>query len=152
GHPFDLGWALTFGAQVLDFLGEPDEWLRRIEEVDRLGRENSLQILTEILVPGCSGVALIRMGQTAKGMALTQRSAAIRGASGRAVTPYWKSFLAEGMAQLGNLAAALALVDEAIAQVERPGWEERWYYAETLRIKGWILALKGELEAAERTY
>jgi class 3 adenylate cyclase len=152
GHPFDLGWALTFGAQVLDFLGEPDEWLRRIEEVDRLGRENSLQILTEILVPGCSGVALIRMGQTAKGMALTQRSAVIRGASGRAVTPYWKSFLAEGMAQLGNLAAALALVDEAIAQVERPGWEERWYYAETLRIKGWILALKGELEAAERTY
>ena len=33
-----------------------------------------------------------------------------------------------------------------------PGWEERWYYAETLRIKGWILALEGDLEAAERNY
>jgi predicted ATPase len=60
--------------------------------------------------------------------------------------------LAEGMAQLGDRAGALALVDEAIAQVERPGWEERWYYAETLRTKGWILALEGELEAAERSY
>jgi hypothetical protein len=56
------------------------------------------------------------------------------------------------MAQLGNLAAALDLVDEAIAQIERPGWEERWYYAETLRIKGRLLALKGDLAGAERSY
>ena len=56
------------------------------------------------------------------------------------------------MAQLGDLAAALDLIDEAIAQVERPGWEERYYYAETLRIKGWLLSLNGDPEAAERAY
>jgi hypothetical protein len=40
------------------------------------------------------------------------------------------------LAQLGNLAEALNKIDEVIAQIERPGWEERYYYAEALRIKG----------------
>jgi hypothetical protein len=64
---------------------------------------------------------------------------------GRVGNPYWKSVLAEGMAQLGNFGGALQLIDEAIAQVERPGWEERHYYAEILRIKGWLLSLTGDL-------
>ena len=50
------------------------------------------------------------------------------------------------------ITGALVLIDEVIAQAERPGWEERYYYAETLRIKGWLLSLKGDLEAAERAY
>jgi predicted ATPase len=56
------------------------------------------------------------------------------------------------MAQLGDLCGALDLIREAIAQVERPGQEERWYYAETLRIKGWLLVLKGDAAGAERAY
>jgi predicted ATPase len=44
------------------------------------------------------------------------------------------------------------LIDEAIAQIERPGWGERWYHAETLRIRGWVLSLKGDRTAAERAY
>ena len=56
------------------------------------------------------------------------------------------------MAQAGDLDGALGLLDEAIAQVERPGWEERHYYAETLRIKGWLLSLKGDPAGAEQTY
>ncbi len=56
------------------------------------------------------------------------------------------------MVQLGDLAGAADLIDEVIAQVERPGWEERYYYPEILRIKGWLLARKGDLEAAERAY
>jgi predicted ATPase len=71
---------------------------------------------------------------------------------GRIFNPQCKTVLTEGMAQLGDLAGALDLIDEAIAQVERPGWEERWYYAEILRIKGWMLSLKGDPEEAERAY
>ena len=41
---------------------------------------------------------------------------------------------------------------EAVAQIERPGWEERWYYAEILRIRGSLLLLNSESEAAERSY
>jgi predicted ATPase len=56
------------------------------------------------------------------------------------------------MARLGDLTGALVLIDEAIAVVELPSREERYYYAETLRIKGWMLALAGDLEEAERAY
>jgi predicted ATPase len=86
-------------------------------------------------------------------MALLDRSLAPwEEGGGRLDGPYWKSVLAEGMAQLGDLAGALALIDEVIAQVERPGWEERYYYAEILRIKGWMLSLQGDPAAEERSY
>jgi predicted ATPase len=71
---------------------------------------------------------------------------------GRVASPCFKSVLAEGMAQAGDLAGALVLIDEVIAQIERPGWEERHYYAEALRIKAWLLTLKSEAEGAERAY
>ena len=153
GHPFDLGWALTAGAIVFDHLSEPDEHRKRVEEADRVGRENSLSFITEVLVPINSGIALIRKGQFAEGMATLKAGQEIWDASGgRVSTPYYKSILAEGMAHLGNLEGALHLIDEIIAQVERPGWGERHYYAETLRIKGWVLSLKGDVQGAERSY
>jgi predicted ATPase len=71
---------------------------------------------------------------------------------GRLGSPDCKCALAEGKAQLGDLAGALVLIDEAIAQIERPGWEERHYNAEALRIKGWLLSLKGDPAGAERAY
>jgi predicted ATPase len=153
GYPFDLGWALTTGAQVLGFLDEPDEWLTRIEEANRVGRENGFPFVTECLVPLNSGSALIRKGQTAEGIALIERGLAVwEAGGGRVASPYLKSVLAEGMAQLGDVDGALDLIDEVIAQVERPGWEERHYYAETLRIKAWLLSLRGDLKGAERGY
>jgi predicted ATPase len=153
GHPFDLGWALTMGATVLDPLGRPDDVLKRTEEAEQLGRDNSLPVVTAFLVPCHSGVALIHKGQFAEGAAALKAGLSVWQASGgRTGLPYWKSVLAEGMAQLGDLGGALDLIDEVIAQIERPGWEERWCFAETLRIKGWLLSLKGDLLSAERTY
>ena len=39
-HPFDLGFALTVGAEVFDYRCEPDELRKRAEECERLGRDN----------------------------------------------------------------------------------------------------------------
>jgi tetratricopeptide (TPR) repeat protein len=148
GHPFDLGWALAFGAEVFGHLREPDEALKRVEEGDRVGRENSLPFLTECAVPIHRGIGLIRKGRAEEGVALLVREQG----GGRLDSPYCKSVLAEGMAQLGDADSALTVIDEAIAQMERPGWGERYPYAEALRIKGWLLSMKGDLEAAERAY
>jgi hypothetical protein len=63
-----------------------------------------------------------------------------------------KTFLAEAMALTGDLDNALLVADETIALIERPGWEERFNYAEILRLKGWMLSLKGDLEGAEQNY
>jgi predicted ATPase len=153
GHPFDLVWALTFGAQIFGYLREPDEFLGRIKEGDRVAREHSLRYLTECFVPICSGIALIDEGQTAEGVALLERGLAVwEKGGGRINNPYWKSVLAEGRGQLGDLTGALDLIDEAIVQVERPGWGERHHYAEVLRIKGWLRSLKGDLAGAESAY
>ncbi len=152
-HPFDLGFALTNGALVFDHLGEHEERLMWAAEAERLGREHSLPILTEFLAPINSGTALIHKGETAEGISLLEKGLAVwEEGGGRIGTPYWRSVLAEGMAQLGNLDGALHLIDEVIVEIESPDREERYYFAEALRIKGWLLALKGDPEGAERAY
>ena len=98
-------------------------------------------------------MALIREGKAAEGVGQLEAGiTAWDAAGGKVHGPYFKAVLAEGMAHLGDLDGALELIDEQIAQVERPGWEERDYYAEILCLKGWMLSLKGELEGAERNY
>ena len=153
GHPFDLGFALTVGARMFDHLGEPDEVVTRAKEVEQVGRENSMPLLTQILAPVHSGIAMIRKGKLVEGIAsLNQGHAAFEIGGGRINVPYFKSALAEAMAQLGDVDGALDLIEESIAQVERPDWEERWYFAEILRIKGALLSAKGDLEGAESSY
>src|SRR5262249_44797961 len=71
---------------------------------------------------------------------------------GRQGCPNVKSGLAEGMARRGDLAGALVLIDEAIAQNERPGWGGGHYYSQALRIRGWVLSLKGDPAKAGRAY
>ena len=118
-HPFDLGGALLF-----DFRGEPEELLRRAEEAAWLGRENSLPFLTLVLAPIHSGIALIRQGKFAEGTVSLKTSLALyEGGGGGVAVPYWKSVLAKGVAQLGDLEGAFCLIDEVVAQIERSGWE-----------------------------
>ncbi len=96
---------------------------------------------------------MIRKGQFAEGMASLKAGLAVwEEGGGRLWSPYLKSVLAEGVAQLGDLDGALDLIEQSIAQIERPGWEEREHYAEALRIKGWLLSLKGDRAGAERSY
>src|SRR4051794_1625847 len=112
-----------------------------------------MPVLWAMLAPMSYGLALIRKGKPAEGIApLKAWIAAWEATGGKARNPILKGYLAEGTALTGNLDNALQLIDEAIAQVERPGWEERQSYAEILRLKGWMLSLKGDLAGAERNF
>ena len=71
GHPFDLGYALTMGVHV-DHRFELEELRKRAEECERLGRENSLPVMWQMLAPMSYGQALIQEGRPAKGMAPAQ--------------------------------------------------------------------------------
>jgi len=153
GHPFDLGFALHTGVHDYDDRWTLEDLLKRAHEIERLGRENSLPVLWILLAPATSGQALIREGKPAEGITPLKASiTAFEAIGGHLRVPTMKTCLAEGIALTGDLDNALHLIDEVIAQVERPGWEERLFYAETLRLKGWILSLKGDLEAAERNF
>jgi tetratricopeptide (TPR) repeat protein len=153
GHPFDLGFALLTGAHEFDHRWKLKDLLKRAEECERLGREHSLPVLWALFAPISHGHALIRDGNVTEGIGSLKAGIAVWEASGGKVrSPTWKAFLAEGMALTGDLANALHLIDEQIIQIERPGWEERLHYAELLRLKGWMLSLKGDLEGAERNF
>jgi predicted ATPase len=60
--------------------------------------------------------------------------------------------LAEGLALSGDSEGGLRLIEESLAQIARPGWEERLHLAEVLRLKGWMLVLQGDLDGAEQNY
>jgi hypothetical protein len=153
GHPFDLGYALTLGVHEFDRRCGLEELRKRAQECERLGRENNLPVLWAILAPFSYGQALIQNGKPAEGIALLKAGLAVWEASGgKSRNPIIKAFLAEGMALTGDLDNALQLIDQQIAQVERPGWEERLYYAEILRLKGWMRSITGDLEGAERNF
>jgi predicted ATPase len=153
GHPFDLGFALCNGAHEFDYRFTHDDLRKRAEEIERLGRDNSLPVLWGYLAPIGQGLALIREGKPAEAIAPLKAGIAFWEATGgKTRSPTMKAFLAEAMALTGDLDNALHLIDEITAQIERPGWEERLYYAEILRLKGWMLSLKGDLEGAERNF
>jgi tetratricopeptide (TPR) repeat protein len=153
GHAFDLGFALTTGADAFDYRCEPEELRKRAQECERMGRENSMPVLWALLAPVSYGLAFMREGKPVEGIAALKTSLAVWDASdGKIRSPYVKATLAEGMALTGDFDNALSLIDEQIEQVERPGWEERAHYAEILRLKGWMLSLKGDLAGAERNY
>ena len=110
-------------------------------------------MLWAMLAPASHGLALIREGRAAEGIVPLKASIqAWEATGGRSRNPSRKAYLAEAMALTGDLDNALQLIDEAISQIERPGWEERLSYAEILRLKGWMLSLKGDLEGAERNF
>ena len=55
----------------------------------------------------------------------------------------------EAMARRGEVDAALELVEECVEQIERPGWQERLWRAEVLRLKGWMLLQLNRQDEAE---
>jgi len=152
GYPFDLGYVLSDGARVFDFRCEPNELRKRVEECERVGRENNMPVLCAGALP-YYGIALVREAKPAEAIVLLESGIATwERSGGKLDTPYWKSVLAEAMVLTGKVDNALQLINEQIEQVERPGWGERHYYAETLRLKGWMLMLNNDFKGAENSY
>ena len=128
GHPFDLGFALCNGAHEFDYRFTHDDLLKRAEEIERLGRDNSLPVLW-----GYYGTNWTRPGtypgrQTRRSNCPAQGRHRVLGREPAAKlhSPTMKALLAEAMALTGDLDNALHLIDEVTAQIERPGWEERY--------------------------
>jgi class 3 adenylate cyclase/tetratricopeptide (TPR) repeat protein len=153
GHPFDLGFALMTGVHEFDQRWKLEDLVKRSEEIERLGRENSLPVLWAMCAPVSFGQALILKGKPTEGIGPLKAGITLwEAVGGRSRNPTMKAFLAEGMALIGDIDEALQVINDLITQIERPGWGERFNYAEILRLKGWMLSLKGDPEGAERNF
>jgi tetratricopeptide (TPR) repeat protein len=150
GHPFDIGWALTWGAYVFDYRREPDLLLARVHEADCIGREQSIPVLNKVIVPAIEGLAMLRKGQLPEAISLLERGIEAWHASGGYLNlPYLKCALAEARSRQGEFEIGLRLLDECLDQIERPGWHERVWLAEVLRLKGWVLMRQGPRSEAK---
>jgi tetratricopeptide (TPR) repeat protein len=150
GHPFDIGWASTWGAYVFDYRCEPDRMLTRVREADRVGREQSIPVFNKVLVPAGEGLAMLRKGQLPEAISLLERGIeGWRATGGYLNLPYLKSALAEALSLQGDVEAGFRLLGECLDQIERLGWHERVWLPEILRLKGWMLMRQGLHAKAE---
>jgi class 3 adenylate cyclase/tetratricopeptide (TPR) repeat protein len=147
GHPFDLAFALTLGAQLFDYLCDSEALLKRTEEAERISKERGIALLGEIMAEISRGVAWLRAGRLSEAEAQLDRAIARLMQTGHRIWVwYLRALRAEALAMMGNLDGAWALIEESIARIE--AGEERSHYAEVLRLRGWMLILKGESDQA----
>lgn len=153
GHPFNYGFALICGAWAFHHRGEPDQFTACLEAARKLGREAGMPFISEFCVSTFVGIGLAQQGRLSEGIESIRTSLGLFEAVGFGVTaPYIRSLLGEALALAGDLEGALASINLALEQIDRPGSGERPHYAEILRLKGWALSLKGDHEGAEQTY
>jgi class 3 adenylate cyclase len=149
-HPFDLAFALTLGAQVFDYLGEPEELLRRTEEAERVCRVHGVALLGEILAEISRGVVSLRAGRAADSVVQLEKAIGRLEATGHRVwVRYLRGLQGQGLALTGDLEGASALIEESVLATENG--EARVHYAELLRLRGWVLMLLGRPQEAEAT-
>lgn len=149
GHPFDLAFSLTLGAQVFDFLCLPDELEQRANEASAVGRRVGVPLFFEMMCEISRGVAWLRAGRWEEAAVQIERSVARLASTGHRI---WLSYLlalrGEALAQLGRYPAAARQIEQSIAHIE--GGEERSHFAEVLRLRGWLYGLEGDRDNAER--
>ena len=154
GHVFDLAWTLQFAAKHLDvYRREPGPCGAKLDEFDWLVRAQKIDFMEQIVGPICRAAWLLISDRPQESEALFRESIPRWSEVGLGVDiPDYKMMHAQSAALSGRLDVALTLVEEALEQIERPGWEEKCIYAEALRVKGWILQLGGDLAGAEAMF
>jgi tetratricopeptide (TPR) repeat protein len=151
-HPFDLGFALTQGAHIYDYLGDATALRVRAEEAERLGAERGLPTF-EIMGRALQGVAQVRAGQYDRAVPVLRAAIEQWHSTGaRFWGRYIRGVLGEALAQSDKIDQGLEVCDSVLDEIEQPECRERWHYAELLRLRGWMLSLKGDARGGERSY
>ena len=116
GHAFNLVWAMTFSAYVFAYRREPERFLERVGEADRLAREQGLTFIYEVSVPQARGIAELQNGRPREAISLLRQGIDRWTKTGGNVRiPLVKSALAEAVALEGDPGTALELINECIA-------------------------------------
>jgi predicted ATPase len=144
-HAMSLGQALALAAcPIALFMGD----LGAAEHyVEMLVDHSTRHALARWRAWGLShqGMLAIKRGDLSSGLRLLRAGLEEPGAAGT-VPQFFTSLLAEALGRAGQIADGLAAIEEAIGRSEPT--EERWAIAEFLRIKGELLLLQRERDAA----
>jgi tetratricopeptide (TPR) repeat protein len=144
---FFLGLALNVKALTHSLRREPDLARGLAEEAIALSEENGFrQWLNFARV--IHGWVLVELPQLDQGInEMEEAITGLRSMGGAPRMQYFISLLAQAYAKTGQSEKGLALVNEALAHVERAG--ENLDHAEMLRLKGEILLMRDPTHTAE---
>jgi class 3 adenylate cyclase/tetratricopeptide (TPR) repeat protein len=149
-HPFSLELALMWATMIHHIRREPEQALRQARRAEALAAEHRLATPISPIVLQAGALA----AQGDAGEALAQLRAASAGKQGPvtlfAFKPYALALLSKMQEQVGDHAAALETMAEALAASEESG--ARWWDAEIHRLKGMVLLSRHDPEASQACF
>jgi adenylate cyclase len=149
-QPISMVFAICLASDVHLLRGESQEAVAHAEEEIALCREYGLA--QELEWGRCyHGLALAKLGQTEAGIAeLTDSLAAQRRISAGLLRGMFLTFLAQALLSANRPDEGLVALDEADAHAEQS--LERFYQAESCRVRGELLRLKGDRGGAVASF
>lgn len=153
GHLFDTCYTIYCVGALAGQIGDANEYALRVDELKRIGIDLRLPFFEKIMA-GISHASWLQISNRpveAKAEFEQVMPLFVTIGMGVALTRYMTlSALSHG--QAGEFTVAFRELEQVFEQIERPGWEEQYYYAEALRIKGELYRLSGNLIEAEKYF
>jgi predicted ATPase len=147
GHAHSIVFARVVYALFEVMCGNPGQAAPHVEALLAVAREHGMKLwiaFGSFLEPWARSNAGDRDDKFVKGMRLG--IAALQEQGVFAYAPQLETALAVAEAEIGEIEPALATINRAIAETERTG--QRWYEAETYRIRGEILLKRDSANTA----
>ena len=150
GHPFDLAFALTLGAQAFEYCGDAERLLRCADEAERVGRHYGVPLMSEVMAEITRAEAWLLDGRVDDGVVQLRASVDRLSATGHRVwIAYHLTRIAEVLGRRGEVDAGLALARESLTRADC--LEDRVHRPEMLRLYGVLLGAAGRAAEAEAT-
>jgi predicted ATPase len=149
-HPFSLAYALTWDAMLHGVMGDFDSLLQSAEAAIELSHEHHLGLWSSWATL-LRGWALAEAGELELGILEIRRGDERMRATGALfLRPFASSLLAEQVAKKAQVEHGLALLNEALANLDN---DRSWYDAEMQRLSGELLSAQCvESEKVEAAY
>lgn len=150
GHPFSLGYALTWDAILQVHRQDAELALAQADAAIALDQAHRMPFW-QSLATVARGWAVAELGDADAGIAEIERGMAAFDATGtRIFRTFQLGLLAEQLGRRGEIGRGLSMIDEALALVEDHG--EHWSEAELWRRRGDLLHLDGRDDDATVAY
>jgi predicted ATPase len=146
-HPYSLALAMWHYSIVLQIARQGELCRSLATELVELSREHNFPMMVGNGM-FFTGWASAEAGDVENGIALMEQALGLLTSAGRRVTrPYMQAALARAKADVGKLADAFELVDDALSATKAHG--ECWSEAELHHVRGRLLMARGRFDESD---
>jgi tetratricopeptide (TPR) repeat protein len=150
---FDYGFALSFGATMLAGRRDAARLQSVARTLSRVGAEQRLAFVEHVMPIYVLADAAYVAGHYEYALDASLKWQSIWGSAGGKVSmPYHRALCARCLTHLGRVDEAMDYIEQALEQIHLPGWDERHWLAEIMRIRGIAFEAIGNAAEAERSY